>query len=268
MPHVLCILNDLVTADGVLEAGYQLARRLRYDVRVLRPRPESDPSFMPTEEVMTLERQTAFDRQEDAQTEGFARLVTRHHGLSASVTLDEVRGDVAEIVRRAAAGAVMVVVGAAIGDNRVVAAACIQSLLKGGYGAIVVPAEPVATIGIHPAIYWEEASQAEEAIESAMPVLLSADRVDVLVCFNGRQPDAPPSKLVERLRGQGLATSVTKIDVGGRHQGQALLDRARTLGCDLLVMGAHSENWLHDALVGSISSDVLSDIKLPVLMQS
>ena len=56
MRHVLCILNDLVTADGVLEAGDQLARRLRIDVRVLRPRPESDPSFMPTEEVMTLER--------------------------------------------------------------------------------------------------------------------------------------------------------------------------------------------------------------------
>ena len=267
MPHVLCILNDLVTADGVLEAGDQLARRLRIDVRVLRHRPASDPSFMPTEEVMTLERQTAFDRQEDAQTEGFARLITRHHGLSASVTMDEVRGDVAEIVRRAAAGAVMVVVGAAIGDKRVVAAACVQSLLKAGYGAIVVPAEPVATIGMHPAIYWEEANQAEDAFETAMPILLSAERVDVLVRFNGEQPEAPPTKLVERLRGQGLATSVVDVDVGGRHLGQALLDKARVLDCDLLVMGTRTENWLHDALVGSISRDVLSDIKLPVLMQ-
>lgn len=268
MPHVLCILNDLVTADGVLEAGNQLARRLRIDVRVLRPRPERDPDFMPTEEVMTVERQRAFDRQEDAQTDGFARLITRHHGLSASVTLGEIRGDVAEIVTRAAAEAVMVVVGAAIGDNRVVAAVCIQSLLKAGHGAIVVPAAPVPTIGTHPVIYWEEASHLEAAIERAMPVLLSAHRVDVLIRLNSKRPEAPLTKLVEYLRGQGLATSVVDVDVGGRHLGQALLDRARALNCDLLVMGAHAENWLHDALVGNISSDVLSDIKLPVLMQA
>ena len=266
MPHLLCILIDLATAEGVLTAGDQLARHLGIGVRVLRPRPDRDPDFMPTEEVMTAQRQTAFERREDARTDGFARLIARL-GFSTPMALDEVRGDVADVVTSAASEAVMAVAGAAIGDNRAEAAVCVQNLLKAGHGVVVVPAAPVPTVGRHPAVVWTEAGQDETAIETAMPILLSATRVDVLIRLDGRQQAVPPIGLVERLRKEGLDTFVVEVDLKGRHQGQALLEEARALNCDLLVMGAHAANWLHDALFGNVSSDVLSDADLPVLMQ-
>ena len=57
MDHITCILNDPSTARSVLQAGRLLSLKFgNIRMRVLHPKPDADPGFMPTEEVMTDDR--------------------------------------------------------------------------------------------------------------------------------------------------------------------------------------------------------------------
>ena len=268
MSHVLCILNDPATADGVLDAGEKLARRLWLDVRVLRPRPDQDPDFMPTEEVMTDQRRAEFEAGEDALTDALTAIMARRQGPPGSLKLDEIRGDREAIVTSAASSATMIVAGAAIGEQRVAAKASIQDLLRAHYGVVVVPSEPLSSIGSRPAIAWKPGQPAEAVVEAAMPVLKAADRVSILIGLEDGNECVEPVSLEQELSQRGVVSTITPVRFGDRHRGQALLAGAEAKGCDLLIMGTHTGNWLRDLLLGGVSRDVLAKATIAVLLHA
>jgi hypothetical protein len=66
MERLLGILNNVETAQSVLDAALLLKQRFRKgQIEVVHPRPEVAPDFMPTEEVWTDEKRLAFERQRD-----------------------------------------------------------------------------------------------------------------------------------------------------------------------------------------------------------
>ena len=268
MTHILCILNDPATAGGVLDAGEKLARRLWLDVRVLRPRPDQDPDFMPTEEVMTDQRRAEFEAREDALTDALTAIMLRRQGPPGSLKLDEVRGDRKVIVTSAASSATMIVAGAAIGEQRVAARASIQDLLKAHYGVVVVPSEPLSSIGCRPAIAWKPGQPADAAVEAAMPILQAADRASILIGLEDGDECAEPVSFEQELSQRGVVSTITQVRFGNRHRGQALLAAAEAEGCDLLIMGTHTGNWLRDLLLGGVSQDVLAKATMAVLLHA
>ena len=75
MDHIACILNDSATARSVLQTGALLS--LKYGcsrARILHPRLGCDPSFMPTEEVMTDDRRKRFAHYQDTQSAELSRI--------------------------------------------------------------------------------------------------------------------------------------------------------------------------------------------------
>ncbi|NPD67663.1 universal stress protein (plasmid) [Lichenicola cladoniae] len=269
MDYITCILNDPVTARSVLRTGRLLSQRLQdSQLRVLCPRPARDPNFMPTEEVMTDERRERFIGREETRLRKINRLFEAWKINDArAAVFEEVEGDVAEIVAAAARQATLVVAGAAYGTEQTDAAATIETVLAERASAIVVvPKEPPVLVGTCPGIAWKRNVQLNAAISSALKLLLTADQVHLLIEAEKAEEDAKLQDLVMTLQRHAVPVEIHHVELGGRHAGQYLIQEAHRAGSDLLVMGAHTQSWFRDLLLGGRSKDVLAHLDLPVLL--
>ena len=270
MSRILCILNEPLTAPAVLQASRLLLDRLGGRLQVLHPRPAHEPDFMPTEEVMTEERRRRFTRREDLRSSALAhRFEAWRRDAAIAVALDEIEGDVPEIVVAAAHDADLVVTGVACGDSHREAARTIQSLLtEASVSVIVVPEGAPVSIAARPGIAWKRGVQLDKAIDSALPLLASADEVHFLIGTAGVGNGNGPRGLTAALEQRGRIVRTHAFVLAGRDPGQALLEEARLNGCDLLIMGSHTHSWLRNKLIGGISDEVLVGLELPVLLHA
>ena len=64
---------------------------------------------------------------------------------------------------------------------------------------------------------------------------------------------------------RGIRDQVTSIEVIEGHPAEAILRRAKELGCDLIVLGAHDHGFTHTFL-GSVAKRVLRRADIPTLV--
>lgn len=126
---------------------------------------------------------------------------------------------------------------------------------KGAFGSVVVA--------------WNASFQAARAVEYALPFLLKASKVTLLVV--GSTPDdVGASYLVRNLGRQGIDAKVDAIDPGAvsaRARGRALLGYAHDKAADLLVMGAYGRGQVLSFLgLGGATAKVISSSRVPLLM--
>ncbi|WP_171034195.1 universal stress protein [Lichenicoccus roseus] len=131
---------------------------------------------------------------------------------------------------------------------------------------VVVPVEPPRTIGARPAVAWKAGVQLDAAIDQALKLLLMAEQVHVLLEAQQARDDVKLQDLLTTLRRNGVPIELHHVELGGRHAGELLVQAAYKAGCDLLVMGAHTQSWFSDLLIGGTSKDVLAHLDLPVLL--
>lgn len=63
-----------------------------------------------------------------------------------------------------------------------------------------------------------------------------------------------------------IGTSVDLLHVPNAHPATAIIETAKSNGCDLIVMASHGRRGLRKLLLGSQTSEVLADGSLPVLV--
>jgi nucleotide-binding universal stress UspA family protein len=71
-------------------------------------------------------------------------------------------------------------------------------------------------------------------------------------------------KVSELARAAGMACSAVTVEA--LHPWEAILDHAKTQGCDLIVMASHGRRGVTALLLGSETSRVLTHSDLPVLV--
>ncbi len=64
----------------------------------------------------------------------------------------------------------------------------------------------------------------------------------------------------------GISTELTHIHVPSAHPASAIVETAKSRGCDLIVMGSHGRRGLSKLFLGSQTSEVLADGSVPVLV--
>lgn len=115
-------------------------------------------------------------------------------------------------------------------------------------------------------VAWDGGARAARAVGDAMPFLIRAEQVEIL-CVS---PDA--SKSVD---GADLATHlarhcrrVTVTDLQKEHGDVArtLHSHAAMVKADLLVMGAYAHSKLLQMVLGGVTSHMLAEAELPVLL--
>ena len=68
------------------------------------------------------------------------------------------------------------------------------------------------------------------------------------------------------LRINGIDAEPVTISAKSKTAGEAVLDFADGLACDLLIKGAYTQSWLRQMIFGGVTSHILAAARLPVFM--
>lgn len=268
MERLLAILNRRETAASVLSVAALLQARLpgaRLDL--LRPRSAVDPSFMPTEEMWTEKRRQMFETEQDAVLAGLQSEMAAWPGSGPVPVLRQVVGEVGKSVASAAAAADLVVLGGAGRDHAPEAVEALRAALFDAVTAVLLAPRVVPRVlGERIAVAWERSEAADEAVSAALPLLLGARAITVLVAREGHDRAVLPARLLQALEAAGVATTISRFGLEGQDIGAALLSEARRAGADLMVMGAFTHSRTLEALFGGATREVLAGTDMPLLL--
>lgn len=148
-----------------------------------------------------------------------------------------------------------------------------QVLFVTGRPVIFVPPQGAGeSLGRHIGVAWNSSRASSRAVNDALSLIERAERITVLAVnpayFIDQHGALPPQRLVEHLRRH--CASVEGIWLEGIPAGRSIAEvlqlEARQRGADLLVAGAFGHPRLWEKLMGGVTHDLLTRMKLPILM--
>jgi len=267
MTTILAILNRPDTAHPVLAVAGLLAARLDGSrVDVLHVRHDALDGFMPTEEVMTDARRQTIDAEQGARSAEL-RATFDAWPHPAGAEWREAVGDTRETVAAESQGARLIVLGRAPRRYYEDSKAAFQAALMDAKAPVVLAPETApAAVGRHVAVAWKRSAASGKAIEAAMPILLKAERVSILIGTEDGDQQSLPNALLAALKKHGIPAEVVRFELDGQTIGEALLTEATARGADLLVMGAYTHGRMEEAMFGGATRELIADATLPVLL--
>jgi nucleotide-binding universal stress UspA family protein len=144
-------------------------------------------------------------------------------------------------------------------------------LFEGGRPVLFLPssgklAAPVKRI----LIAWDGSREAARATHDALPLLKSADAVEIVVVDADKLPDidAPlaGTDIAGCLSRHGVHVNVTTISKGSGSTAEAIMAQVQASNADLLVMGAYTHQRLREWLFGGVTRAFLERSPVAVLM--
>jgi nucleotide-binding universal stress UspA family protein len=118
-------------------------------------------------------------------------------------------------------------------------------------------------------VAWNATRESIRAVADALPLLASAEVVDVLVVDHQRQRthgQEPGADIARHLARHGAQVEVRRLSSRGQDIGRLLLSESATFRADLLVMGAYGHSHLSEWMFGGVTRTVLYEAGLPVLL--
>lgn len=145
-----------------------------------------------------------------------------------------------------------------------------RCLFASGRPVIIVPASP-EKLALKGTIVtaWDGSAEAARAINDALTFLKPAARVVLLVGVTGEQGEerAPQTDdMIAHLKRHGVVAEAMRVKASEGDIGRLLLSTAKTLGADLMVMGAfHHSRW-REFILGGVTLTVLEEATIPLFM--
>jgi len=144
-------------------------------------------------------------------------------------------------------------------------------ILASGRPCLLLPNDwPEDRIARRIIVGWNGGREATRAIADAMPFLVAAETVHLVVV-----PDARTKRLFGQEPGADMAAHLSRQGVPvvleqclGEDAGAVLLDRCAALRADLLVMGAMGRSRISEIVLGGATRTVLGRAQMPVLLSS
>jgi nucleotide-binding universal stress UspA family protein len=142
-------------------------------------------------------------------------------------------------------------------------------ILASGRPVVLLPIDwPPDRIAQRIVVGWNGSREATRAIAGAMPFLVNATAVYLIVV-----PEAKISSLLGAEPGGDISRHLARHGVpvileqsDGSDAGAVLLERARTLNADMLVMGVYGRSKISEFIFGGATRAVLSAAELPLLL--
>jgi nucleotide-binding universal stress UspA family protein len=120
----------------------------------------------------------------------------------------------------------------------------------------------------HIMIAWNDSREATRAVAEALPYLLKAKAVSVIVVEDGPPVEAQATMgndLVEHLLHHGIGAEVHHVMKDG-HVGSTLIAQCKRLKPDLVVMGGYGHSRLREWLLGGATYEMLHNAPVPLLI--
>jgi len=134
-----------------------------------------------------------------------------------------------------------------------------------GRPVLVVPPAFNGMVGKRILFAWNGSTESARAISLAMPVLGGAETIEVLSVEGAMVPGPSAAEIAESLRSHGLNVTSQHVKPGNRSAGQTIVDRAVSLGSDLIVKGAYTQSRLRQMIFGGVTRHLILNSPLPVL---
>lgn len=124
------------------------------------------------------------------------------------------------------------------------------------------------SVGHRVAIGWNASCQATRAIAAAMPFLVEADSVNLVVVPQAEPPGTygtdPGVSMAGHLSRHGVPVAVDAR--AGTDAGMVLVERCAEIDADLLVMGVVGRARLSEFLLGGATGVIMKRVPIPVLV--
>ncbi|HET8924844.1 MAG TPA: universal stress protein [Candidatus Acidoferrum sp.] len=117
---------------------------------------------------------------------------------------------------------------------------------------------------------WNATRESIRAAADALPLLVQAEAVEVLVVDHERHRaghgQEPGADIARHLARHGAHVEVRRLSSGAQDVGHLLLSQATAFRADLMVMGAYGHSQVREWMFGGVTRTVLYEAGLPVLM--
>lgn len=139
------------------------------------------------------------------------------------------------------------------------------ALLESGKLVLMCPPTPVKDLGAKIAIAWNGSGEAARAVTAALPVLKKADSVVLLAPSEKELPvSAEEAKIYLEIH--GVSCSVQLFARSSASVGKILIDNAKQVGADCLLMGAYGQSRQRELIMGGVTQYVVDHADLPILL--
>ena len=146
----------------------------------------------------------------------------------------------------------------------------INVLMGAGRPVLLAPPTSAEKIGRIVALAWKEGSGAARALMASSSILCRADRVVILSVSedagNEEATRASAAQLAKQFLWHGIRAEVLVDHPVSGSASKRIKEMAYNCGADLLVTGAYGHSRLREFVLGGVTSDVLADCAIPVLM--
>lgn len=281
---VLAPVSDAEVGRSVFEAAIMVGRKFTAHVDILHVR--SDPrqvipyvgeglSGALVDEVIAAassdsgQRESAAKALFDAEVE--AKMIPVAHtaqpGFSVAWRLDEGRED--EVAALWGRTSDVAVAPRPQSKGEAASTALFEALVfEGGLPVLLVPPEPLKTIGNRILIGWNGGAECAHAIASAMPFLEGAEAVKVMSTPGWLDGAASLDQVKERLAWHGIdAEAEERPGEGPIEIGKSLLNTAAEFDADLIVMGAYTQSRIRQMILGGVTRHAVNNSTIPLFLE-
>lgn len=142
-------------------------------------------------------------------------------------------------------------------------------LYEAGRPVLVTPRDAPALASFRRVIIaWNGSKEAARATFDALPFLVEAEGVELLLIDPPEAPDAAEAgaDIAAALERHGVNVSLHSEASGGLATDDVLRSRLAATGADLLVLGAYSHSWLRQLLFGGVTRSVLHSMPVTAFL--
>lgn len=144
-------------------------------------------------------------------------------------------------------------------------------LFHSGRPALVAPPGwKGGALGKRVVVAWDASREATRALSEADDILEDAEAVTVITVDAKPKMfghgDQPGLNIAGHLQRRGLPAEVHNVDSAGRSASSAILEEAKRLNADLVVMGGYAHSRLRELVFGGATRELLRTATVPILM--
>ena len=164
----------------------------------------------------------------------------------------------------------LVIAGGAPGNGGLPSAWSAEALLLAtGVPFLLLPDSWHGSAVEHVVIAWNASREARRAVADALPLLVAAKSVTVLLVDpgkNSRHGAEPGADIAHYLSRHGVNVTVEQVASNGVPVARVLLDHVKRCAADLVVVGAYSHARAAQMVFGGVTRSLLREAGVPLLI--
>lgn len=142
-------------------------------------------------------------------------------------------------------------------------------LLATGVPFLLLPESWARSVAEHVVVAWNASREARRAITDALPFLVEARSVTILLVDpqkNPRHGEEPGADVARYLSRHGVKVAVEQVQSHGEPIAKIILAYAERHNTDLIVVGAYSHGRTAQMVFGGVTRSLLRDAGLPLMI--